>query len=239
MGALEALFQGAVYTAAAEPRLVDAELLPEEWAHIQGAVAKRRAEFGTARLCARRGLTQMGVAPIALVPGIGGYPTWPPSIVGSIAHTDGYCAVALAYDPPVRAIGLDVETLRHLEPGVTDAILLPREREWLEAHSRVGAAAPEAGTGPADPLNTGLGPADPRDALAILFFSAKEAYYKCQYPLTRRVLDFVDVEVDLAMGDGRFVARVRKPSWPVAFAEVGGRFAFENGRVLCGVELRA
>jgi 4'-phosphopantetheinyl transferase EntD len=211
--ALASLFSHVSYIAEAEPRVVDDELYPEEREHVRRAVPKRRAEFGTARLCARKGLAAMGVPPAAILPGAGGSPTWPPGIVGSIAHTSGYCAVALGRDPPLRSVGLDVETLQEIEPAVRDLILTPTELAWL-----------------------GEQPPGLQADLVVVFFSAKEAYYKCQYPITRHYLDFADVEVDLVPGAGRFVARAHKPGSPPTVERLEGRFAFERGRVLAGVE---
>jgi 4'-phosphopantetheinyl transferase EntD len=216
-GALETLFRSASFIAEAVPEEADDDLYPEEREYVRSAVPKRRAEFGTARSCARRGLAAMGFPPVVLPPGEDGAPRWPPGVVGSITHTSGYCAVVLARDPPVHSVGLDVETLRQLEPGVADLILTPREHQWVR---------------------------DQRDQphchqadLVLLFFSAKEAYYKCQYPVTRRSLDFIDVELDVLPDLGRFVARVTKSDWPPSVARLEGKFAFEGGRVLCGVEL--
>jgi 4'-phosphopantetheinyl transferase EntD len=214
--ALELIFSYVSFSAEAVPRLVDDELYPDELEHVRRAVPKRRAEFGTARICARRGLAAMGIAPVAILPGEGGSPTWPPGVVGSIAHTGGYCAVALGRDPPMRAVGLDVETLQEIEPAVRDLILTPTELAWLHEQA----------------------PGHQAD-LVVTFFCAKEAYYKCQYPVTRQYLDFADVEVDLFPDHGRFVARTREPlpGVPSSVASLEGRFAFEDGRVLCGVEL--
>jgi 4'-phosphopantetheinyl transferase EntD len=214
--ALQSLFPHASFVAADVPRLADDELYPEEQAHIRGAVASRRAEFATARLCARRGLAALGVAPAPLVPAGDRAPTWPEGIVGSISHTRGYCAVVLGRSPPLRSIGLDVEVVRELEAGVVDLILTEHERSWLRS------AAREASRSESEE--------------ALLFFGAKEAFYKCQYPLTHRFLEFHDVELDGPPRDGRFSVTVRKPDWPEVVARLEGRFAFDDDRVLCGVE---
>jgi 4'-phosphopantetheinyl transferase EntD len=57
-----------------------------------------------------------------------------------------------------------------------------------------------------DPAERGL------HALAI--FCAKEAAYKCQYPLTRMFLEFEDVEIGLDVAAGSFTATIaRQPNW--------------------------
>jgi 4'-phosphopantetheinyl transferase EntD len=224
--AIRRLFGGAHVVAESVPREFDGELFPEEQEYIRGAALKRRAEFGTARVCARTALAAMGVPATALVPRSDRSPTWPMGIVGSITHTGGYCAVVVDRGPPLLSVGLDAEELRVLEPGVASSILTPREQSWLSAQA----------------------PAS-RDDLVILFFSAKEAYYKCQYPITGRFLEFGDVEVEIASGLGRYEARVRHPRSaspvspasrvslaPASLARLEGRFAYDGGRVLCGIE---
>src|SRR5437763_335927 len=99
-----ALFDGFVVTAQAVPTALDGQLYPEERACIARAVPKRRAEFATGRVCARQALERLGVAVGPLLPHPDRSPAWPPGIVGSISHTDGYCAVAVA--EATRALGI-------------------------------------------------------------------------------------------------------------------------------------
>jgi 4'-phosphopantetheinyl transferase EntD len=214
--ALADLFGPGVVLLEAPAAIVDPELYAEELAAVAGAVSSRRAEFGTARVLARRALARIGVAPAPLVAAEGRGPTWPSGSVGCIAHTHGHCAVVVGPRPPLRSIGIDVEVLRPLEPDVVDLVLTAPEKAWLMTQ-----------------------PAARRADLAMTFFCAKEAYYKCQHPLTRAFLEFGDVEVDLHPEDGTFDVRLLARPMPPETARLRGRFAFENGRVLCGVEVRA
>jgi 4'-phosphopantetheinyl transferase EntD len=136
--------------------------------------------------------------------------------VGSISHTHGHCAVVVGASPPLRSIGLDVELVRPLEPGVARMILGDRERAWLDAQQR-----------------------EAREALLVTLFCAKEAFYKCQHPVTAKFLDFEDVEVDLDVGAGTFDALVVRGTPVAGVSRARGRVAYEDGRVYCGVELRA
>jgi 4'-phosphopantetheinyl transferase EntD len=212
------LFDCPVVTAEATPSDVDEFLFPEELAYLQHALPKRRFEFGTARQCARRALAALGVAPTALLPRRDRAPAWPDGIVGSISHTDDYCAVAVALSPPLRSIGLDVEMLQAVESRLIPVILTTREIAVVEAQ-------PEAR----------------RDALIVLHFSAKEAYYKCQYPVTEQFLHFHDVELVFdtehdASEFGCFIAHRRTPGL-ACVQRLEGKFTFADGKVLCGVEL--
>lgn len=69
------------------------------------------------------------------------------------------------------------------------------------------------------------------DAEAKLIFSAKEAAYKAQYPITRRLFDFHTLEITLTPGG--FAARFALPVAPLpAGAEIRGRWARVAGHVL-------
>jgi 4'-phosphopantetheinyl transferase EntD len=170
--------------AVATPALADDELYPEEREHIRGAVEKRRAEFGTARICARRALAELGIGPIPLVPYGDRSPRWPYGIVGSISHTVGHCVAAVTKSPKIRAFGIDVENHSPLAVDLERMICTPAERAHI-----------------AD------SPACDRGRIGKMFFSAKEAVYKCQYPLTRTLLDFRDVELSFEAGEGAFAVR--------------------------------
>jgi 4'-phosphopantetheinyl transferase EntD len=194
--------------------LVDDALDPQERACIQHAVASRRAQFGTGRLCARRALARLGLPTGPLAIGTGGIPIWPDGCAGSITHTADYCAVAVKLAPPWRSVGVDAEVLCAVDTGILEAVTSEVERRWLREL-----------------------PSTDRDRYTLLVFSAKEAYYKLQYPLTKRFLDFADVEIVVDIARGTFLAQAR-----VAVARelsvIEGRFAFSDGKVLSALELR-
>jgi 4'-phosphopantetheinyl transferase EntD len=210
---VESLFGPGVCVAEAVPELVDDRLFPAEYEYIRRAAPRRRAEFGVARLCARRALAELGVGPVPIVPGPDRAPEWPPGVAGSISHTDGLCAAAVARVPAVRALGLDLEALRPVEPATIDRVLTAHERAWLERQPEVE-----------------------RQRLALMLFSAKEAFYKCQYAVTREFLDFREVEVDPDVEARTFEVRVVRPGWPADAARASGRFAFTDRLVACGVQ---
>lgn len=193
----------------AVPQLHDAELFPEERAQLANAVEKRRAEFGTARVCARRALARLGFEPMPLVPNKDRSPVWPAGVVGSITHTRGYCAVVVARDSALVSVGIDAEQDKTLTPDLIEMICTPAERAGL------------------------------LDRDAVVYFAAKEAFYKCQYPLTQKFLGFQDVELDVDLTRGTFAARiikadVDKPAW---LAQLRGSFLREQGLVLCAMSL--
>jgi 4'-phosphopantetheinyl transferase EntD len=188
----------------APPALLLDELFEEERAQIARAVDKRKAEYATARVLARRAFERIGAPAVALVNDEERCPIWPHGVVGSIAHTKGVCAVVVAPRGRVESIGLDVEVDTPARPELFERICTPSELAWIASRRE-----------------------DEAGRLVKLFFSAKEAFYKCQYPLTRQYLGFHDVEVALDVEGGAFEVELRRDAG--AFG-VGARFIGEHRR---------
>jgi 4'-phosphopantetheinyl transferase EntD len=195
-------------------------LFPAEEAAVARAVDKRRREFTTARGCARRALATLGLPPAPLVPGERGAPGWPPGVVGSMTHCDGYRASAVALDREVRTVGLDAEPNGPLPDGVLETIATPAEIDWL---ARV--AGDSSGV-----------------CWDRLLFSAKESIYKAWFPLTRRWLDFEEAVVTPDPDAGTFEARLCVPG-PVVdgrpLSGFTGRWTVGRGLVLTAITVLA
>ena len=116
----------------------DAYLLPAEEHLVAKAVAKRRREVTNARTCARRALAGLGIAETAIPRGPKGQPIWPTGVVGSITHTTGYVAAAVAHAAKVRSIGVDAEVHGALPDGVLSHIAFGLELTWLAGTSPCG-----------------------------------------------------------------------------------------------------
>ncbi|MDJ0461604.1 hypothetical protein [Streptomyces sp. H27-C3] len=120
--------------------LADAPLFPEEAAVVRNAVDSRKREFATARMCARRALADMGLPAVPVLPGEGGAPHWPETVVGSLTHTRGYRAAVLGRRTHFATLGIDAEPHAPLPDGVIDVTALPAERDHLlsSAQARSG-----------------------------------------------------------------------------------------------------
>ncbi|TPV96419.1 MAG: 4'-phosphopantetheinyl transferase superfamily protein [Myxococcales bacterium FL481] len=197
-------------------------LWPAEAGFVAHAVRKRQREFASARVCARRLLSQMAIQPTAIVPDADRCPQWPGGVVGSITHTRHFSVVALAPANACTGLGVDIEPRTSIEVELSRIICLEPERDWLEQH-----------------------PPDQRGLWVRRFFCAKEAFYKAQFPLTRRKLGFKDVHVRFADPDSssphRFTIAVigdaADGSAPARPADRAGasRFPLEaRGRVVDG-----
>ncbi|MGH3325491.1 MAG: 4'-phosphopantetheinyl transferase family protein, partial [Streptomyces sp.] len=114
-------------------------LYEEELALLGKAVPKRRREFATVRVCARRALSGLGRPPAPLLPGTRNAPVWPAGVVGSMTHCDGYRAAAVARVSDLMALGIDAEPNLPLPEGVLGSIALPAEAAWAEDAEAEGA----------------------------------------------------------------------------------------------------
>lgn len=168
---------------------LNTELFPEEEAVVGRAVEKRRREFTTARACAREALAQLGQPPRPILPGPKGEPLWPPGIVGSITHCDGYRACAIAPAGELITIGVDAEPDLPLPDGLLSDIALHEERELLRDLARRA----------------------PGTSWDRLLFSIKESIYKAWFPLAERWLGFEDAIVAIDWERQSFSARLLVP----------------------------
>ncbi|SCG41029.1 4'-phosphopantetheinyl transferase family protein [Micromonospora halophytica] len=188
------------------------ELLPAERSGLgERAVESRRRDFTAGRVCARRAMTGLGLPPVPVPAAADRSPVWPAGVVGTITHTRGYCAAAVARTDDVRSVGMDAERQRELNAGVRRLICRPEEEERCAR------------------LPTGI-------AWPVVLFSAKETVYKVWHPVVGSWLDFQDATVELDPEAGTFTARID----PVRVAAatvvdpptvVHGRFAVEEDLV--------
>lgn len=142
-------------------------------------IDKRAQEFLTGRTCARRALRALGVHDGPLLIGENRAPQWPDRVVGSISHTQGIVAAAVAAADRYRGIGIDIERRDAVAEKLERYIATPVEIERFASLPR----------------------------WRTLAFSGKEALFKCVNPATGFWLEFRDVEL-LAVEDAHFDVRV-------------------------------
>jgi len=149
---------------------------------------RRTHESDTARLLARDLLRGHGVAGEEIARHAEGFPVWPEGWVGSLSHSAGWCAAALAPGAVMGGVGVDIENPARMKPEMWAHIMTPAERGELERHCTGGDAWERA-------------------IAATAVFSAKEALFKALYPLRRAVPGFLATEI-VWLGEGRFRALV-------------------------------
>ncbi len=186
---------------------------------------KRRLEFEAGRHCARQALRKLVPPPLAeeLSRGVrgdeDGVPCWPSGVVGSISHTGRqnllFAAAAVSRD--ARSLGLDAELHGPLEPELRSRVLTANEARTL---TLLGGDEQTIGQ------------------RALVVFSAKEAFYKCQYPLSRTFLGFDEVEVELDWEAQRFEARLLRDAGPLPKStRARGRFLEQPGLVVTALHM--
>ncbi|MDC7111979.1 4'-phosphopantetheinyl transferase superfamily protein [Corynebacterium pseudodiphtheriticum] len=181
-------------------------LHPLEQSLVSHSVEKRKAEFGDARWCAHQALRQLGYSrnePI--LRGNRGMPLWPEGFCGSMSHTSGMRAAAVAPIHRLHSLGIDIEPAEKLPVDIVDLILRGSEKPQI---SRFRA--------------TGISCAD------RIIFCAKETVYKTWFPMTQRWLGFEQAEIDLRE-DGTFVAYLLVRPTPVPL--ITGKWMIDDGFV--------
>ena len=144
----------------------------------QNQRTKRQREFDAGRASASHQLASLGHYDAVGV-NQDRSPNWPDGFVGSISHSDHWTWTAIGRDSDLQSIGIDTEILVDETTAHELRDEIATDQEW---------AAVE-GVG----LNF-------RQAFTVVF-SAKEAFYKCWYPMTKRFLEFRHAVVDLANPD--------------------------------------
>lgn len=177
-----------------------ATIWDDEATAIARAIPKRRAEFAAGRSAARTAMAEIGVAPVAIPQDHDRAPIWPAGVSGSIAHCDTCCIAAVALKEHYAALGVDIEPATPLDVDLVAVICTPTERAWLANEPDPGLAAK-------------------------VIFSAKEAVYKAQYPLTGKVIGFDAVTLEMTAGAFRVVGNP-------TLANMKGAILIEDGLIL-------
>lgn len=171
---LSGLFSRDVLTAELTGVADRACLLPAELPLIANVAPKRAADFIAGRCCARFLLASWNLQDVPLLSGANREPLWPSGVTGSITHTQGFCGVAIAKTAFYESMGLDTESATAVGEDILHQVCTPQEARWL------------------DTLN-----GTHRSLARSLIFSAKEAFFKCQFPLTGEWVGFEDVIVHI------------------------------------------
>ena len=141
-------------------------------------------------------------------------PQWPPGFVGSITHSARFAAVAVMPQSMARAVGIDAEGIL-----TADQQLLVRQfcavDDELDALLRGASSLSEA-------------------QILTLCFSAKEAVFKCLYPLVKRYFDFTCVRI-VAVDEAMNLLSIQVLDAEIArYADASvltGSFQFAEGHV--------
>ncbi|MCP3855095.1 MAG: 4'-phosphopantetheinyl transferase superfamily protein [Actinomycetia bacterium] len=191
----------------------DSLLWPAERDSLGDVVEGRFRSYVLGRRCARLALGQLGVEPQPILTGDQRQPLWPSGVVGSITHTAGYVAAAVARLGDLRSMGIDAEPDLPMPPGVVQRISRPEDATWLSSDADFGVTDP-----------------------GRLLFSAKEAIYKAWFPVAERWLGFRDAFLEIDACAHTFLAHITVDG---PLSTLDGRYRVSDGIVICTIELAA
>jgi len=136
------------------------------------------AQRAATELCLANLLHAIGLPAVPVVNRPGGDRAWPAGMVGSLTRKGAVVAGAIARTCSLAAVGIDLE---RVEGGLRDV-------QWQIA-------------------SEGLPSCNDIDLALVLAFSAKEAVFKAQYPITEQMLDFRQIALSWTqLHDGRWSA---------------------------------
>ncbi|MFL2501730.1 MAG: 4'-phosphopantetheinyl transferase [Luminiphilus sp.] len=148
------------------------ELDPAEWQEISTASTARQRDFIAGRRLAKAISATLGLPPYPVRCGEDRSPVWPDDRAGSLSHGKTLCAAAIGKRDEIRSVGIDIESVGRVEPKLWPTLFTEREVTYFASLE-----------------------ADQVAKETTLFFSAKETFYKCQYPVTHSWVGFHDVEI--------------------------------------------
>lgn len=182
------------------------ELAKAERVQLGDVCGKRLAEFAAGRQQARRLISTITGTAEPLLVGDYRQPLWPQGIIGSISHSDDYCAVAVASTGLIQDLGIDVETFEALNPEVEDLVLTASEMEATKSLE---------------------------GWVRKLIFSIKESNYKCCYRRVKAFIDFKQCEValDLDSQVHRSVIRCNNHLGQPVTIHAEGKWKIETGHI--------
>jgi enterobactin synthetase component D len=177
---------------------------------LRHATQKRQREFLAGRWCAEGALQRLGAGSTHVAMAEDRAPIWPDGVVGSITHTGDFAAAAVAWAADIAAVGIDSEEI--IDPAtardIADTCMVDETTLFSVAHGRSFCE------------------------FCTFVFSAKEAVFKCLFPLTRKLLEFSDVRITSLDWNRKYFA------WTTVSAHVGiGRLSHANGIMHTAVEL--
>ena len=177
---------------------------------LRYATQKRQREFLAGRWCAEEALQRLGAGSTHVAMAEDRAPIWPDGVVGSITHTGNFAAAAVAWAADIAGVGIDSEEI--IVPAaardIADICMVDEAMLFEPAHGRSFCE------------------------FCTLVFSAKEAVFKCLFPLTRKFLEFSDVRITSLDWNRRYF------TWTTVTEYIGtGRLSLADGIVHTSVEL--
>ena len=212
MGALKDLFSSSVAIMETRDAKIDASFLSlAERTYLENVSQNRKREFIAGRFCAHEAMMLASMPPENIHIGGKGEPIWPSNVVGSITHSHGYAAAAVARKSDIMSVGLDAEIDEPLSSKALQRISNHQEEEWAKTVG--GALVQHPGK---------------------VLFSAKEATYKAWYPITQEWLGFKEVLINFHDQGNTFTVHIQK-NRPIR--EMHGKYTIRKDVIVTAIEV--
>ena len=176
---------------------------PVEQESLSMAGDYRKCEFVAGRECARAALEQVGFARGPILPDEYGVPVWPKGAVAALSHSRGYCAAIAGRASEYRTLGLDLEKTNRLSASAIKRTVHPSEQAYVQEDQRK----------------------------ASLIFSAKESFFKAQFPLWHTHGNFHDLELAVDEESGRMTVVHIAKRFPEELRMLAGEIQFRFGYI--------
>ena len=212
MGALKDLFSSSVAITETRNATIDVSFLSlAERTYLENVSQNRKREFIAGRFCAHEAMILANIPPEHIQIGGKGEPIWPSNIVGSITHSHGYAAAAVARKSDIVSLGLDAEIDEPLSSKVLRRISNDQEQEWAKTVG--GTLVKHPGK---------------------VLFSAKEATYKAWYPITHEWLGFKEALINFHDQGNTFTVHIQK-NGPIR--EMHGKYTIRKDVIVTAIEV--
>ena len=210
----KSVFSDATVLCETQTRDIDTSHLNQAQKHyLKGVSENRQWEFTAGRLCAVQAIRGLGGSETEIPVGERGEPIWPKGFVGSITHTQGYAAAAVALRSEVITVGIDAETNDPVSDRALRRIGTREELSWVES-------------------KRGLEFRNP----GKLLFAAKEAVFKAWFPLEKKWLGFLDAQITFNEDDGSFDVEILKSK---QLRRMSGMFFIDQDYLFTAIEILA
>ncbi len=184
---------------------------PAEEAFLTSVTAESRLrEHRAGRRLAREALRAAGASEVPILNDAAGAPQWPAGWTGSITHGRGAAAAAVVPASLCPALGIDLEQVARVRDTLRKMILSPAEVTALETEW-----------------------AGREQEFQALVFSAKEAFFKAQWPLLGLRPGWKEVTLEIEPHSGKF--ELFTPLGAGSNLRWGGRYSFHEDTVLTAV----
>lgn len=161
---------------------LDGELTEAEASLLSSSASPtRRRSYLLGRAAAHRALEGLGqTTDRSVLVGPRREPIFPPGIIGSLTHSNGWALAAVAHRAAAQAVGIDLQLVKSLPYDISSKVCTASELEWCNSNT------------------------EERQLRVLQIFSAKESVYKALAPIVGRYFGFSAAELTWNNTHGNF-----------------------------------